>query len=101
MGHMWSTRDPLGRDVLLTQDALEYIHSKDGREDLGPEDIMRAVELATVRHRSQRSAARERLCARGLGPSHWLVVVVDFSYEPALVWTAWSTRRLPTRRTTL
>lgn len=99
---MWTTRDPLGRDVILRQDALDYIRSKHGREDLDPKDIVYAVESATVRQRSVHgTGARERLCAPDLGPSRWLVVVVDFAYEPALVWTAWPARRLTIRRTML
>jgi hypothetical protein len=69
--------DPDGRRVVL--DAGGWTHIAAEHEEMV---VHRDAVLATVakpqHRRPDRRLPRERLWRRGLGPSRWLLVVVDF-----------------------
>ncbi len=90
------TGDPDGRPVLLTETAWAHIVRDDGHPDLQP---FQQLVLDVVRKPDHRGpdaiVGRERFWGRGVGPSRWLRVVVDFTKEPAVIVTAFSERRDP------
>ena len=86
--------DPDGRRVVL--DAAGWRHIVDEHPELAPH---REAVLATVACPDHRSSdprpRRERFWRRGLGPSRWLMVVVEFGAVPARVVTAYGNRKDP------
>jgi len=86
--------DPDGRRVVL--DVAGWQHIADEHAELMPhrEDILATVGAPHHRAPDPRPE-RERYWRRGLGPSRWLMVVVDFSAVPARVVTAYGNRKDP------
>lgn len=85
-----STRDTLGRHVVLTEDRWwGHIVAPDGHPELEGLElaVMRAIETAD-RSRAGKRPGRQEFYARDLGPARWLVVIVDYSATPAWVVTA-------------
>ena len=88
------TVDPDARRVVL--DVAGWRHIIDEHRELEPH---REAVLATVaapdRRGSDPRLGRERYWRRGLGPSRWLMVVVDFESVPARIVTAYGNRKDP------
>jgi len=88
------TVDPDGRRVVL--DVAGWRHIVDGHPELAPH---REAVLATVAGPDHRGSdprpGRKRCWRRGVGPSRWLMVVVDFSVVPARIVTAYGNRKDP------
>jgi hypothetical protein len=86
--------DPDGRRVVLDVEGWRHIvgeHIEMARHQAA---VMSAV--ARPDHRDEdRRPLRERFWRRGLGPSRWLFVVVDFGESPARVVTAFGRRDDP------
>ena len=86
--------DPDGREIVLTRDGWDHVLTSHpemaGQLDL----VLRAI--AEPDHRAPDARrGRERYFLRGLGPSRWLRVVVNFSGAEAIVVTAFPERRDP------
>ena len=88
------TVDPDGRRVVL--DVAGWRHIVDEHQELAPH---REAVLATVAAPDHRAPdprpERERYWRRGVGPSRWLMVVVNYGSMPARVVTAYGNRRDP------
>jgi hypothetical protein len=89
------------RVVLFLDTWLRHIIAPEiGHTELEPH--LSAV-LATVTTPDRREAAdrpgRTRFFKRGVGPSSWLLVVVEYEAEPARIVTALGYRRGPAPRT--
>lgn len=86
--------DPDGRRVVLDAAGWEHIVAEHA-EMAGHREAV----LATVTQPHHRGVdprpARERFWRRGLGPSRWLLVVVDFAGQLARVVTAFGNRKDP------
>lgn len=57
------------------------------------DDILQVVRAPDATTRDRRHAQRWRFYRLGLGPSRWLVVVVDFTEDPARIVTAHGFRK--------
>jgi hypothetical protein len=92
------TSDADGRRVVL--DVAGWRHIIDEHPELA---LDRDAVLATVAAPDHRGSdprpGRERYWRRGLGPSRWLMVVVDYGSVPARVVTAYGNRKDPTGST--
>lgn len=88
------TVDPDGRRVVLDVAGWRHIVVEHG--ELTPH---REAVLATVaapdHHARDPQPGRERYWRCGLGPSRWLMVVVDFAAVPARIVTAYGNRKDP------
>ena len=88
------TVDPDGRRVAL--DDAGWGHIVDEHRELTPH---REAVLATVAASDHRASEprpwRERYWRRGLGPSRWLMVVLDFGAVPARIVTAYGNGKDP------
>ena len=86
--------DPDGRQVELTAERWAHI-----LEEHGEMAVHRGALLGTVTEPQHRTPdprpQRERYWRRGLGPSRWLLVVIDFGSDPARVVTAFGNRKDP------
>lgn len=82
---LWTTTDPKGRTVVLTQERLDHIH--DGHREVRAENIKKAVETADKRTKGNRSGI-EKLWARNLPPAKWFTVVVAYEGRVGKVITA-------------
>lgn len=86
--------DPDGRHVELTAERWTHI-----LEEHGEMATHRDAVLATVTTPEHRATdprpQRERYWRRGLGPSRWLLAVIDFSSDPARIVTAYGNRKDP------
>lgn len=84
--------DPDGRRVIL--DGVAWTHVLREHPELieAQGAILEAVGRPS-RRAPDRIPGRERFYRRGLGPSLWLMVVVDFSNTPGRVVTAFAMRR--------
>lgn len=86
--------DPDGRRVVL--DVAAWRHIMDEHAELEPHREAVLATVAAPDHRgSDPRPGRARYWRRGLGPSRWLMVVVDFESVPARVVTAYANRRDP------
>jgi hypothetical protein len=86
--------DPAGRRVVLSQEA--WLHIVQEHEEVAPHQaaVMAVVVEPDYREEDVRPA-RERFWRRGLGPSRWLFVVIDFGEQPGRVVTAFGRRAGP------
>jgi hypothetical protein len=86
--------DPRGRLIRLEPRA--WAHIIDGHLDMAPhlEAILAVLAEPDHQDRDERTG-RERYWGRGLGPSRWLVVVVEFEDEVGRVVTAYASRKDP------
>jgi len=88
------TLDPAGRRVVL--DVAAWGHIIDEHPELAPHRDAVIATVAKPDHRgSDPRPGRERYWRRGLGPSRWLMVVVDYGSVPARVVTAYGNRKDP------
>jgi hypothetical protein len=88
------TVDPEGRRVVL--DASGWEHTVRRHPEMAGHrlDVVRVV--ADPHHRGpDPRLGRERFWKFGEGPSSWLMVVVDFTGEPARILTAYGNRKDP------
>ena len=91
--------DPDGRGVVL--DLAGWQHIVDEHGELAPHREAVLATVAAPDHRgSDPRPGRERYWRHGLGPSRWLMVVVDYESMPARVVTAYGNRRDPPGWTT-
>jgi hypothetical protein len=93
--------------VYLDEEALQHIVLAHPEMDGYLDQILPTVESPDAREFDPRAgdertylhgvpcAKRERFYRRGLGPSRWLFVVVDFSSPRARVVTAYGSRKAP------
>ena len=87
-------RDPDGRRVELTAERWAHI-LEEHREMAVHRDAVLAT-VATPEHRApDPRPQRERYWRRGLGPSRWLLAVIDFGSDPARIVTAYGNRKDP------
>lgn len=84
--------DPDGRQVVLDGEGWQHIlteHREMSRHQ--------AAVRETIEHPSSRRAdplpGRERYYRHGVGPSRWVMVVVDLNQTPARIVTAFGLRR--------
>lgn len=86
--------DPDGRRVVLDQRGWDHVVTE--HDEMA---VHRTAVIATITSPDHRQpdprASRERYWRRGLGPSRWLLVVVDFDADPARVVTAYGNRKAP------
>jgi hypothetical protein len=87
-------RDPDGRPVVLDEDGWEHIVNEHAEMASYQVALMAAVARPDHRDEDPRPG-RERFWRRGVGPSRWLFVVVDFGDSPARVVTAFGRRDDP------
>lgn len=88
------TVDPDGRRVVLNVAGWRHIVDEHG--ELEPHrDAILAIVAAPDHRGTDPRPGRERYWRRGLGPSRWLMVVVDFAAVPARVVTAYGNRKDP------
>jgi hypothetical protein len=80
--------------VVLDESGWEHVLDEHGEMEPHSASVMAAITAPEFRQPDPR-AGRERYWRRGLGPSRWLRVVVDFSTDPARVVTAYGNRKDP------
>lgn len=84
-------RTPDGRRVVLFHDTwlLHILNPVGGHAELEPylAVVLQVLELPDHRE-PERWPYRERFFKRGVGPTDWLMVVVDFGDDPARIVTA-------------
>lgn len=92
--HLATAIDPEGRIVVLDAEGWAHILA----EHLEMSAHQMAI-MATIAHpdhsRPDRLSGRIRHYRRGIGPSRWLLVVIDFGEVPGRVVTAFGNRRDP------
>lgn len=86
--------DREGRRIELTVERWAHILDEHGEMTSHREAILATVSAPHHRAPDPRPA-RERYWRRGLGPSRWLLVVIDFSTDPARIVTAYGNRKDP------
>lgn len=89
--------EPGGRRVRLEENAVQHILANHRELEPHIHEII-AIVVQPDHHEFDPIGGRERYYGRGIGPSDWLVVVVDFGTEPARVVTAYGTRKGPRDR---
>ena len=88
------TVDPDGRLVVL--DAAGWRHVIEEHPELDSHsDAVLAVVAAPDHRGPDPRPGRERYWRRGLGPTRWLMAVVDYVSVPARIVTAYGNRRDP------
>ncbi len=95
---LWRATDRIGRRITLTRVALRHARGEDETEREGRAYITRRViRIAVERGRryADMTDGRERLIAEGVGPSAYLVVVVEIRARAGTVITAYAMRRIP------
>jgi len=88
------TVDPDGRRVVLDDDGWQHILEEHGEIEPHLEAIMLTVR-EPQHSRVDPRHGRMRYWRPELGPSRWLMVVVDFGVDPARVVTAYGIRKNP------
>jgi hypothetical protein len=90
------TIDPNGVRVLLS-DALwrEKIVRDHAEIAAYRAEVLRAVSAPDHVARDPNFERRTRYYARGVGPSHWLLVVVSYEQTPARIVSAFANRKDP------
>lgn len=89
-----SVSDPDGRTVILDAEGWQHVLHNHPEMVRHQNAILATVSQPDYRRRDPRPG-RERYYRRGVGPSRWYFVVVDFNHDPARVVTAFGTRRDP------
>lgn len=88
------TIDPAGDRVVLEVAGWQQII--DEHPELEPHrDALLAIVAKPDHRGSDPRPGRKRYWRRGLGPSRWLMVVVDYESVPARVVTAYGNRKDP------
>jgi hypothetical protein len=88
------TLDPEHRRVVLDEAGWQHIVVEHPEIEAHAEAIMLTVRRPT-HSRGDRRPGRMRYWRAELGPSQWLMVVVDFQVDPARVATAYGNRKDP------
>ncbi len=95
---MWSALDRAGRRITLTQAALDHARGDDeqGREIRAylAETVIRLAVEQGERYADE-MRVRERLVASVVGPSTYLIAVVEIHGDAGTVVTAYAMRRVP------
>jgi hypothetical protein len=86
--------DPNGRRVRLYEEAAKHIIGSHPEMEPYMADVIGAIASPDVIERDP-WPGRERYFRRGVGPSTWLRVVVDFDQKPPGVVTAFGLRKGP------
>jgi hypothetical protein len=86
--------DPDGRRVVLDAGGWTHIVAEHA-EMVVHRDAVLATVAKPQHRRPDARPSRERFWRRGLGPSRWLLMVVDFGMQPARVVTAYGNRKDP------
>lgn len=86
--------DPGGLTVTLDSDGWDHIIAEHP-ELAGSQAAILAAIVQPDHRRPDPRPGRVRLYRRGVGPSRWLLVVVDYGETPPRVVTAFGTRRTP------
>lgn len=86
--------DPDGRRVVLDDGGWKHILGEHA-EMTAHRDAVLATVTKPQHRRPDPRPSRERYWRRGLGPTRWLLVVVDFRSQPARIVTAYGNRRDP------
>ncbi len=86
--------DPDKRRVVLDESGWAHVLDEHGEMEAHRDAVIATVSAPQHRRPDPRPA-RERYWRRGLGPSRWLLVVIDFSDDPARVVTAYANRKDP------
>ncbi len=86
--------DPEGRRVVLDDDGWEHILEEHDEIEPHLEAVLLTVS-EPLHMRVDPRPGRTRYWRRELGPSRWLMVVVDFGVEPARIVTAYGNRKDP------
>ncbi len=87
--------DPQGRDVALDAEGWGHIVTEHRELASNQEAILSAVRRPS-KQVPDPIAGRERYYRQGIGPSRWIMTVVDFSQTPARIVTAFALRRIRT-----
>lgn len=86
--------DPQGRPVVL--DAVAWAHILAEHQEMTGHQAAIMTTVAQPDHvRPDPRSGRVRHYRRAVGPSRWLLVVIDFGHVPARVVTAFGNRRNP------
>jgi hypothetical protein len=88
------TVDPEGRRVVLDVSGWEHTVRRHPEMAGHQLDVVRVV-ADPQHHGPDPRLGRERFWRFGDGPSSWLMVVVDFTGEPARILTAYGNRKDP------
>jgi hypothetical protein len=86
--------DPNGRRVRLDEETVTHITGSHPEMEPYMADVVEAISSPDVIERDP-WPRRERYFRRGVGPSMWLRVVVDFDEKPPRVVTAFGLRKGP------
>jgi hypothetical protein len=90
------TTDPNGARVVLKDEVWREKIVRDHPEIAGHRsDVLRAVAKPDHLAPDPSFEARTRFYARGVGPSHWLLVVVSYEQKPARIVSAFANRKDP------
>jgi hypothetical protein len=95
---IWRITDRVGRPIVLTRAALRHARGEDEtKRERCSYITRRVVRIAVERGRryADMTDGRERLIAEGVGPSAYLVVVVEIRARAGTVITAYAMRRIP------
>ncbi len=95
---LWGAFDCAGRRITLTQAALRHARGEDeeNREVRGyPAEAVIRIAVERGDRYADEMQARERLIARSVGPSFYLVAVVEIYGDAGTVVTAYAMRRVP------
>jgi hypothetical protein len=95
---MWRGTDRIGRRVSLTRAALRHARGEDEtKRERRIYISKRIVKVAVERGRryADMTDGRERLIANDVGPSAYLVVVIEVRAKAGTVVTAYAMRRIP------
>jgi hypothetical protein len=95
---LWRVSDQAGRQITLTRAALSHARGEDEaqrerRRYLNAQIIRTAVEQGW--RYVDMTRGRERLIVDGVGPSAYLIVVVEIHAGAGTVITAYAMRRVP------
>ena len=86
-------QDPAGHEVVLDEDGWEHVAAEHPEMRSHQADILTTVASPT-RERADPRPGRVRYYREGLGPSRWMLVVVDGTATPRRVVTAFGLRRV-------
>ena len=85
-GRRWHFSDALWRETIVRDHAEIAAYRA---------EILQAVSAPDHVARDPNFARRTRYYARGVGPSHWLLVVVSYEQAPARIVSAFANRKDP------
>jgi hypothetical protein len=92
--HLAAATDPEGRTVILDADGWTHIPAEHLEMSVHQAAVMATVAEPDYRRPDERPGGLQYF-RRGVGPSRWLLVVIDFGQVPARVVTAFGNRRDP------